>query len=231
MTMNYQTAEVKLGKARKREAGKPLENNTRLLDRDGAIALKFHNTDIALFKRNGDVTIDTEGWHTVATKARLNEYVEGFQIWSENRILFFSYQGKSYLFKDGLTLHRNGTVTGAGDLEEAKEVKRMKKAVDRKVAQYIKGFIEDIKTNGLEDPSGGDCWLCMMETKQVDHILSHFEEKYYVPTLLWKAINSHRPEQSANFLWSYGKHNPDLFNLPLRSYLGKLKMSMVDGLI
>jgi hypothetical protein len=55
-----------------------VSNNTYLaiIDTDGydAIGLVYHQTTIVAYHRDGTVTIDTGGWHTPTTKARIHDF-------------------------------------------------------------------------------------------------------------------------------------------------------------
>lgn len=62
--------------------GKPLhqkkwKNNTWVLMNyvDGSIAVRLHGTDVVRAEPNGDITLRTGGYHTVTTKARINEFL------------------------------------------------------------------------------------------------------------------------------------------------------------
>ncbi len=66
---------------------------------------------------------------------------------------------------------------------------------DKQIKKYIEGYIKALFDEKIEKPSNGDCWGCLMKdvttgktVMGTDHILSHFEEKYYVPSLLMNAI-------------------------------------------
>jgi hypothetical protein len=37
------------------------------------IALRYHGTSVVTWNRNGDVILRTNGWHSVTTKARIND--------------------------------------------------------------------------------------------------------------------------------------------------------------
>lgn len=52
-----------------------LENNTYLerLTAD-EIGVKLHSTIVVRYHRNGSVKVYSGGWHTVTTKARINDY-------------------------------------------------------------------------------------------------------------------------------------------------------------
>jgi hypothetical protein len=60
--------------ARNPEAGKPLENNTRLHKRGNDYAVRLHSTDVVTIHANGTYTLNTGGWHTATPKARINDY-------------------------------------------------------------------------------------------------------------------------------------------------------------
>lgn len=59
---------------------KPVANNTRVEKRgDNAYALKLHATDIATYWENGTIEINSGGYRTVTTAARLGGYVTRHQ--------------------------------------------------------------------------------------------------------------------------------------------------------
>ena len=62
--------------------------------------------------------------------------------------------------------------------------------------KYVDGFIEALLNCEIKAPSSGDCWYCLLKDKEgktlgdlgnSDHIINHFKEKYYVPSLLVNA--------------------------------------------
>ena len=108
--MNYTEAKDIL----KNRESKKLCNNTYLRKREKGIAVQLHQTDIILFKENGDTVLDTGGWKTVTTKDRLNRYLDGFQVWQEKRIWYLSGIEKTYTFADGMTIKANMEVEGEG---------------------------------------------------------------------------------------------------------------------
>jgi len=61
--------------AKDKAAGKPLENNTRLvlLD-DGDYGIRLHNTIVVTIHVDGTYTLDSGNWKTVTTKDRINGY-------------------------------------------------------------------------------------------------------------------------------------------------------------
>jgi hypothetical protein len=83
--MNYTQAIEELGRAKSREAGKPIGNNTRLMDRGTHVAVRLHQTDVVDLLPDGSVRLRTGGWRTVTTKERINRYLDplGLQLYSD----------------------------------------------------------------------------------------------------------------------------------------------------
>lgn len=229
--MNYEEAVEYLSKGRNKD-DRPIGTgrNTRLQRRDhSAIAVKYSNTDVVTYLSNGDAILESDGWLTVTTKARMNEYVEGFRIYQEDgawyvvkRLVgetgaFLGYDwGNPIPYADGMVLHPDGTVSGAGQMPD----KKLKRQASRYATNYIKALV----AGKVPAPGPGDCWHCSMRvgagdiqtgtlhpdgslTNQAsvglgfsgktlgeagghpeDHIISHIEEKYYVPSLLVRAM-------------------------------------------
>lgn len=94
-------------------------------------------------------------------------------------------------------------------------------------------------------PSEGDCWGCYFglsdenkdhsprrEPMGVDHLLQHFEERYYVPSLLYKAIQD-RGYASPGFIWhtiaDEAKRGEDrMLKDVLRAYFRKRKPVLLE---
>ncbi len=67
----------------------------------------------------------------------------------------------------------------------------------QKIDAYTKAFVETLVNGGVPAPGGGDCWMCCFATEEdkslgdllnSPHILEHIEEKYFVPSLLARAL-------------------------------------------
>ena len=149
------------------------------------------------------------------------------------------------LFVDDALLGPDGYPLDPVDMDEVRETERLKRKLDRMVAKYVKGFLKHIADNGgLEAPSGGDCWNCCMTDRDrpigeprglamgIDHILLHFEEKYYVPALLHNAFmeNGRNP----SYFWprkgENGLGSEFWTGHALRYYLGKLKPQLLEAM-
>lgn len=79
------------------------------------------------------------------------------------------------------------------------KLRRHERAVEKmhkRIEKYLDGYIAAL-SKGMPMPSGGDCWYCALRnesgtmgdiTGNTDHLLSHMEERYYVPTLAVNAL-------------------------------------------
>jgi hypothetical protein len=167
-----------------------LANNTyaerRSADR---IAIRLHATDILLFDKSGRVMVTTGGWMTVTTKARLNEYLPGgYRIWS-TRGVWYWHNGTAdkRVYTDGDSILPNGKLNLLGTADDAKDARKLR----AKIAKYAKLCADKVP---MSPPSGGDCWGCYFkdengkEAMGVDHLTSHMDEGYVVPSLVLSAL-------------------------------------------
>ena len=179
-------------------------NNTYLI-RDGEdIAVRLHNTNVVTFKPNGDVVLDSGGWKTVTTKERMNRFMPHFGLYQEKGVWYVA-DGYCYgctdetahvkvAYADGMTIHADGSITGTGKFtpKADKETKKAVKAFAKLCANSIP----------LEKPSDADCWYCYMwdngdPNSSHEHIDSHIEEGYVVPSLVYRALEAHHNAPAA----------------------------------
>ena len=194
--MDFAKAQEKLGNRQSRKIG----NNTYLQKRDGGdIAVKLHQTDVVTFKPNGDTVLDSGGWLTVTTKARMNEHAPCF-VYSNKGVWFISLvapyhaqDNEVFPYADGITIHADRTVTGEGADPKATNKLRAK------CRKYAADFVAALVAGKVPAPSGGDCWFCCLRGvedhkpmgeafKDAEHIREHIRERYYVPSLLVNAF-------------------------------------------
>jgi len=179
---------------------KKLENNTYLVRvDDNTLGVKLHNTIVVYIHRSGNYSLDSGGWRTSTTKDRINNYSPA-RVHANNNIW---YVGDHGVFADGVTVNKTGKPTTK--LRNPGEVERKKRRLDKLVREYVKGFAEHVKFNGLYTgeeagepepwdvvklgprpvplkPGPGDCFLCQFKPEQgkdlgVDHLLSHMTEE------------------------------------------------------
>ena len=195
-------------------------NNTYLVRNSGvpgdSIHLKLHNTYIITWYADGRIELNTGGWKTVTTKARINEYLSGYYI-SQNRGVWRvgTHDDNGWrelgIFSDGMMISPDGTITGMEPLDSAKAANKLRRQVHRFATEYMQAF----QSGQVSAPGAGDCFYCHMRevktakplgdvTHDKDHILSHLEEKYYVPSLLYNAFEA-MPHSTA-MSWALAKH-------------------------
>ena len=221
---------------------KKLGNNTYMHNLpNGDIAVRLHSTDIVEIHPDGSYTLNTGGWQTGTTKDRINGYSPARII--QEKGIWYIADVPNWRERINVTFHDGMRVDGNGDplgLQIPSRLLKMKKAkLDKLVTAYIKGFAADAVANGLKDPSGGDCWGCHFHGDKsepphkqplgLQHILDHFEEKYYVPSLLWKAVQNYG---NPAVVWAMMKNDVQRGDTSwvvrnLRSYFRKLKPALL----
>ena len=73
---------------------------------DDNVYIRFHTTDILKFDGDGNVTLNSGGWRTRATKARLNEFQSVVYIYQEDYTWYIRLRnGKVVEFYDGMKIN------------------------------------------------------------------------------------------------------------------------------
>jgi hypothetical protein len=185
---SYFGADTALGKRDTRKVA----NNTYLRRRgDGEIALRLHNTDVVTWTLD-TVTLNTGGWTTVTTKARINEALPGgYGVWSDKGRWYLHAReaGTRYAFADGITIHTDtDIVTGFIPETDTELADRERKAIRRKIQTFVKGITPEDIVKAFENPQG-DCWFCTgMIPGASDHLESHLEDNYFMLSLARNAV-------------------------------------------
>ncbi len=195
---NWFGADTYLGKRNERVIG----HNTRIEragNGDASIVIKYHGNEIVRYTTES-VTYSSCGWRTVTTKQRINEFLPaGWHVWAEHGEWYLGHgwdDKNRYVWADGITILNDGTVTGAGTESDVERVKNTSK----RIRKYVAGFMDALIHGKVAKPGNGDCWYCLMKTEDgqtlgeashSDHLESHFEDKYYVGSLLMRAIDQY----------------------------------------
>jgi hypothetical protein len=224
--ITYQKCKDLFETARNKENGKPIANNTRLLKEGDDFIIRLHRTDIVRINPENVYTVNTGGWQTVTTKERLNRYLP-IDIYQEKHVwyyfekdpdrCYFDWKNRKEYF-EGLQCNKEGKVINPPAENEEKETAAKRKKLNSMVRKYIKGYIDDIKKNGLGEPSNEDCFGCLFQNAETgivrggmhenecmgfDHYIEHFKEGYYPRSLLLKAIVE-KGYNNPGFIWSMG---------------------------
>lgn len=86
--------------------GRILANNTRVerISED-CYAVRLHATNIVVYYRNGRIEINSGGWQTVTTKARINDALRDVGAWITQRNhewTLHNADGSTRYFHDGM---------------------------------------------------------------------------------------------------------------------------------
>ncbi len=171
MTMNTFHDFKRLENTRRRK----LANNTHLIIRsDDGYGIRLHDTEVIIHYPH-NIILNTGGWQTVTTKARMNEF-SCAQVFSDKGVWMVTWHGEIYPYADGINLDNDGSVCGEGVNPNA--TKKLRK----RVLKFAKDYADAFMAGDVPAPSGGDCWLCMMPKPSC--IQSHMDENYFVPRIL-----------------------------------------------
>jgi hypothetical protein len=130
-------------------------NNTlRFETAAGAVCFKLHKTVVVTCHRDGRVTLNSGGWRTVTTKARMNQHARPYRVASDRGVWTVYGEGKSVPYFDGITLP--DAFESTGKAERAAKSERAKRA---KVAAFVKSSLK--LGEAVPAPNGGDCWICL----------------------------------------------------------------------
>lgn len=208
-----------------------VDNHTHLKRRGpDAIAVCLHQTDILTFNRNGSIVLNTGGWQTVTTRDRINDFLPaGYFLWIEERVAFLSSHGASYdkdhsvPYADGMMIMPDGSTKGSATPEETKQRQILRKRILRFSAEYVK----QMQADKIPAPSTGDCFYCGMSVAEgankgkglgdaihdTDHLMSHLDEGYFVPSLLVRALEYKPVSQMVRGWvgWKWKVHNTDCY--------------------
>lgn len=195
-------------------------NTLEITYNNGDRAIRLHDTDIAIFKINGDIILNTGGWKTTTTKDRLNKFTP-FSI-SQNKGIW--YINDIIVFYDGMILDNKGKLKSKIVNVDFKKINKIKKDISK----YI-SLIDTIEI--LPIPNDGDCWHCLFHTttdntslgdatKDNTHLTDHIKEGYLHGSILVNAMreNGYRDEQIG---LDYQMNLRDTFKRALRRYLYK----------
>ena len=85
--------------------------------REGKTTVTYHNTDVVVVNRSREtITLDSGGWRTVTTKARMNQTSRqlslGFGVWQRDFKWYVKHNGRTYDFYDGMVFCLNGGGNG-----------------------------------------------------------------------------------------------------------------------
>jgi hypothetical protein len=173
-------------------------NTVEYIRPDGVRVIRLHRTDIITFPKRGGVILNSGGWKTVTTKARMNEHQPECMITQEKGLWYITTsldphhdRNSRVPFFDGIKI-KDGTVINPRNSAHRKE---------QSLLRQIKSYCNTVKKlDVLPVPSAGDCWYCSMHTKDnttlgdafedTSHLLGHLKEKYIHGSLIFNALEN-----------------------------------------
>lgn len=203
--MNIQSrtdAEAYLGTKTER----PLANNTRIRrDPDGVIHVRLHDTDVVSYLPDGSCVLDSGGWRTYTTKDRMNAFgPASVYVWQEDGEWYVSNRQRYVGFRDGMRIGPRGGLPTPGKNGNGNHKLR------KEIRAYAGRFVDALFRGEVGLPDGGDCWFCLLferdnhkpTPERADHLLEHMKDDYFVPSLLFNAMQWAGAGQG--WYWTWG---------------------------
>lgn len=177
---------------------------------EGAQVMRLHRTDVFRRDADGTITLDTGGWNTVTTRARMNDALRGtgFSVYTSRGSLYLSTPNGAHEFvrrvifrpESGISESDGGIQNPTGGLEKpaggiesdigdgADSYDSLRPAVER--------YMTALKRDGIPTDTGGDPWVWPNpETGKYDaHYVKSWladpdsGEPYVFGTFIWHAL-------------------------------------------
>jgi hypothetical protein len=205
------------------------KSNTCIVEHtNGAVEVILYETPVLIFDFDNVVALDSGGWRTPTTKARMNEFLpSGFSIYQDRNEWYLQGEKDVYNFADGMIIDAEGVVRGYALPDQARERARLRK----RILKFCRAAKDALAAGEVADPSGGDCWFCYMReastgkpmgerSGNTEHLESHMsqEEHYIVPSLLWRAVET-SADPNPSMMWARRQNYADTVSRDLRYYL------------
>lgn len=153
-------------------AARLVANNTlEWFGADGARRIRLHETDVLTFHPNGALTIDTGGWNTHTTRARLREFLpRGFNVWTHRGELTLSHPKGETRFRESCYIGPRGAV----------KPDMTPRALDSD-RRLLDAFMRHVRKTGLPsiEESGGDPWVFSPGQVTPDVMRDWLESRYF----------------------------------------------------
>lgn len=141
-------------KARNKDRGRKIANNTHVVKDGDDYAVKLHNTNVVTAHQNGDYTLHSGGWKTATTKQRINQHLPHGVSLSQHRGEWHVHDkhGNKHEYSDGMRVNGDGTPVQHTEHEEPKQIEAPKEETSRWTHQRrpLAGLGETKKPTALE---------------------------------------------------------------------------------
>jgi len=141
--VNHTEAAATFKKCRDKNKGYRLALNTLLQKRGNSFVVRLHETDIVTIRPDGTYRLDSGGWKTVTTKARMSDILprpvyQAMGIWYVNGIPFY----------DGMLIESDGNPSCPNKLMDIEKVKTM---VDKTFSKFLEILCETLINTRLSE--------------------------------------------------------------------------------
>lgn len=163
-------------------------STVRYTTSDGTEHIKYHDTVVLETRKDGSIRINSGGFRTVTTKARINDYQNVVNLWQTEGEWTAHTKAGSFPFADGMEFRKDGQLVGGQRAKsKAGADANRKRRTARKIARYCAALKKEIAENGVPRPEAGDCFLCRVPMNPTC-LESHLDEVYIHGTLVYNAV-------------------------------------------
>jgi hypothetical protein len=176
------------------------------------VELVLFDTKVAVFHKTGSMTLQSGGWRTRYTREQLNLLLpKGLYLSSVAGVWVLQNMSKGNHpaegFQECCVIHEDGTTASTMKPAQLKELRDL----IAKSKRYVRRYVDHLLDGKVASPGPGDCLYCQVEAGSSqavvgvllpdgterphtpeelgDHVRSHINEGYFVPSMLWNAVN------------------------------------------
>jgi hypothetical protein len=168
-------------------------NTVKVQYPNGTIIIRYMNTNVVTINPDKSIVLNSGGYMTVTTKARIEENTK-IRIAQRNNIWYIirnihEYPNRSDfealpLFYDGITISDDGKILSG--------LKVVPDAIIKQFKKDLKKLCDKITKDNVPLPDSGDCFICRFDlaSKKAtsDHLISHVKECYMHGSLIWLCL-------------------------------------------
>lgn len=237
------------------KTSKRLDKETTLVLIDKkTLGIQLNDTVVVYVFSNGIYQYNSGEWRNRKTINRMNKYGP-VKVLCKDDVWYVG----DYYYTDGVRFNSTGKILTK--LRKIHEIVVAEKSVDKAIKKYINDFGKEVLEFGLvkfhpKFPHGSewqlvqlttekpleplplDCWPCYFATKEtpdplgVKHLIQHFNDSYFVPSLLWNAIKE-QDFGNHGFVWDSinrqaNEGDTRTLNYVLKQYFEKRKQALYD---
>lgn len=168
---------------------------TELVSDESGIHVVYRGTKVLTFREYGFI-LNSGGFKTATTRARMNDYLEGWQVFQEQNVWYVRRlvgEQKNFVYADGMLLNHDGTVEGEGLGVDAIAAQKLTKNIRIYAKEFMRELLADRLPVSFNDHK---CLYCMPShgpdgngfEKDTKHIKRHIKEKEFPTALIERTM-------------------------------------------